>query len=398
VEELLEVVFGERSLEARAPGAVDIEGTVRLGVELYEKRGDFAFAAQVLQVALEAIDEARQGGDAGALRTEELTAAWRLGSALIHQGQTTEAEAILARAGTLAETLWDAGELDPRVYLGFRGNLAVLMRDTFRPVEAEALLRENLTLQRRLRQDKREQAKTLGNLGELLTFSDRFQEAEQTLEQALELIRATYPEEVPRELCYLGNLHLRRQEPELALEIFSQGLWANRGVQHGREANEAFLRLGTVRALGQLGRHRGAVAEADRALAPLSPGRPYPGALIRKHRGVALLAAGELAAGREALLEAADVSHVRGGLLRFGVSTALGELAIHLLQTERHQDDAARARRAAVRLAGIARLAPGLDPAQSGAEEVSRLAGEEELDAGALIQALRGLCGWFYYG
>ena len=395
VEQLLELVFGAGAMAARAAGPVDIEGTVRLGVELYEKRGSFAFAAEVLSVALQAIDRARVRGELSAHRPEELTASWRLGSAMIHLGQTAEAEALLGRARELAEALWQAQELDPRVYLGFRGNLAVLLRDLFRPAEAEVLLRQNLILQRQLRQAKREQAKTLGNLGELLTYMDRFQEAEEALDEALEFIRAVYPDEIPRELCYLGNLHLRRGEPGQALEVFREGLLANCPVQYGQETNEAFLRLGTVRALAALGRHRRAVAEADRALVPLSPGQPYPRAFIIKYRGLALLAAGDGAAGCAALEEAADTTFVRGPLMRFGVSTALGELARFLLASGDPQD-VTRARSLAIQLAEAALEVPGLE--QSGAKQMLRLSADQALDAGALARAVETLCAWFYYG
>lgn len=392
------VVFGEEAIAARAPGVVDVEGTVRLGVELYEKRGSYGMAAEVLGMALEAVDGLRRGGDAEAYRQEELVAAWRRGSALIHLGRTGEAEALLARARGLAQRLWDDHELDPRLFLGFRGNLAVLLRDLFRPDEAEALLRENLALQQQLRQDKRERAKTLGNLGELLTFQGRLQEAEELLGQALELIRATCADEVPRELCYLGNLHLRRGEADRALEIYREGLLANRQVQYGRCPNEAFLRLGATRALAAAGRARRAVAEADRALAPLSPLDPYPRAVLLKHRALALLALGRNHAGRRGLREAADVTFARGALLRFGLRTALGELALDLLASPGDHQDAAEARTLCTRLAETARQVPGLDPQISGADALLALAADADTEPNALADAIRSLCAWFYYG
>ncbi len=397
VEELLAAVFGEEALEARAHEAVDVEGTVRLGVELYEKRGSHGMAAEVLGLALAAVERLRQDGDAEAHQQDELVAAWRRGSALIHMGRTEEARRLLDRARVLARRLWDQGELDPRLYLGFRGNLAVLLRDLFRPDEAEALLRENLDLQRQLRQDKRERAKTLGNLGELLTFQGRLDEAEELLDRALELIRAAYHDEVPRELCYLGNLQLRRGEPERALEIYRQGLRANRRVQYGRAINRAFLGLGATRALTACGRARRAVTEADRALAPLSPAAPYPRALLLKHRALALLAHGHAGAGRQGLREAADTTFVGGALLRFGVRTALGELALDLLAAGGERE-LSQARELAARLAETARQVPGLDPRVSGADALLALASADQADPAALSDAVRALCAWFPYG
>ena len=119
--------------------------------------------------------------------------------------------------------------------------------------------------------------------------------------------------------------------------------------------------------------------------------------MILKHRALSLLAQGETAAGRQGLQEAADTTFASGALLRFGISTALGELAIHLLASEQ-EGHRARARSLAAQLAQIARQVPGLDPARSGAAEVMRLAGEQPLDAARLEQALVTTCAWFYYG
>ena len=398
LEQLLEQVFGPQALQTRAPGAVDIEDTVRLGTELYEKRASYAAAAEVLGTALEAISRARRQGSPAAFRVDELVSLWRLGSARIHLGQTTEAMACLQRARRLGRRLWEAGELDPRSYLGLRGNLAVLLRDVYRHDEAEALLRDNLQLQRQLRQDKREQAKTLGNLGELLTFQGRLDEAASALQQALELIRAVYPDELPRELCYLGNLQLRRGEPQEARQLYRQGLEANRRVAHGRQVNESFLRHGLVRALAAMARPREALREAEQAVRSLAPGRPYPRQLILKQRGLALLALGQLEAGRAGLRQAAELTFVRGALLRFGVGTALGELARHLLQNPAGDADRPQALAAAAELARRAAAVPGLDYQRSGVAEIQRLTVADQPRTVELEAALERLCAHFYYG
>lgn len=359
LDDLLHELFGPDAL-AGAAGPLDVEGTVRVGVELYEKRGSFAQAHDLLGLALEAIEQERGRRDEPALyRTEELLALWRSGSSLIHLGDLEGALARFERALPLAEQLWERGEIDPRTFLGLRGNLAVLHRDRFEHEAAEALLLDNLALQRALRQDRRELAKTLGNLGELYTFMDRFEEAEARLEEALEALRAVYPDEVPRELCYLGNLHLRRTDPLRALACYEEGLERNRQVTHGKIANEVFLRYGLTRAHRRLDEVEQAERQACRSLALADPGTLYPRQLVLKERGLARLALGRWEQGIADLEAAADQTHARGELAFLAAATALGELALAGIargQAAEGVDHARRFRAAGQR--GLPRMCP----------------------------------------
>lgn len=330
LEELLAMVFGPEALEERV-GSLALEEEIRLGLELYEKRQSFAAAEQVLCAALDGIVRRRRTTGPDALRGEEFLALWRAGSARVHLGDPEGALVLLEQAHRLGDALFDAGELNPQLYLGVRGNLAVLLRDLRRFDDAETLLRETLRRQRALRQDKRELARTLGNLGELLGIVGRFPEAETALEEALAHLRAVYPEEVPRELCYLGDLALRRGEPERAIARYQEGLAENRSVGFGRDANHAFLRYGQVRALSALGRPEAALRLGLSVVRVLPAHRPYPRQLLLKHLGLCELALGQETQGRRTLEAAAELLFARGALARFAFTTARGELALHLL-------------------------------------------------------------------
>jgi tetratricopeptide (TPR) repeat protein len=331
VPELLALAFGGDAARAAALELADVEGLVRLGVELYEKRQSFAAALEVLSQAQDAIAARRAAArDPALFRVEEFVARWRAGSALVHLGDPDQAAPLLESARALADELWRAGELNPQLYTNARGNLAVLLRDLGRYREAERLLDETLQLQRALHQDKREIARTLGNLGELYTFLGEHARAEAALREALAALRAVYTDEVPRELCYLGNLELRRGDPTRALELYADALAANRSVAYGREINEAFVRYGQVRALNALSRADEARQLAQRALTALPRERSYPRQLIHKQLGLALIACGERSAGRAALREAADLTFARGALARGAFATALAELALDL--------------------------------------------------------------------
>jgi len=329
LEQLLREVFGEEAA-SQAASAVDIEGTVRLGIELYEKEGRFGLAHEVMQTALDAIEQ-RRGGEGESWRVEEFLALWRAGSSLIHLGHMRQARRLMERARVLGHSLWQAGEVDPRAYLGFRGNLAVLLRDQLELEAAEAVLLDNLEQQRALRQDRREVAKTLGNLGEVWTFLGQWERAEQALQQALEALRSVYPDEVPRELCYLGNLHLARGDSLLACACYEEGLEANRDVSYGARRSEAFLRYGLCRAHLALDQPEQCVGHASRALRLLDSTELYPRQMILKVQGLARLALGQLQQGEEDLMAAADLTFASGPLARFAAGTALGELAVAVL-------------------------------------------------------------------
>ena len=327
LEDLLCLVFGPETL-SQLP-ALDLEGALRTGLELYEA-GSFETALEVLRTARALVLERRKRGAPGALLVEEFRSRWRIGSCLVHLGDPRGALEELEAARRLGDQLWAVGEINPQAYLNARGTLAVLLRDLHRFDEAEELLRSTLEEQRALRQDKRELSKTLGNLGELLTVMGRFEAAEAALAEALDGLLAVYPEEVPREFCYLGNLALRRGEPDRAIAFYDRGLEENRRVVRGQAANAAFLRYGLARAL--LAHHRPAEAleVAGRAVAELPAEQVYPRQLILKQRGLAELAL-RLPGAEATLLAAAELGRARGALARFGVSTALGELALHKL-------------------------------------------------------------------
>ena len=352
--DLAALVLGLDPADCAPPaGGVDVEGTVRLGLALYEKQGNFALALDVLKAALSAIDGRRaEAGVAKQHRVEEFLALWRAGSCLIHQGDPEGATELYRRAAALGEALWDGREIDPRAYLGFRGSHAVLLRDRLEYPEAERLLLDNLARQHALRQDRREVAKTQGNLGELWTFMGRFDDAEAVLGDALASLRAVYPDEVPRELCYLGNLFLRRGDPRRAREHYDEGLRINETVTYGRDRNEAFLRYGLVRAALALQRPDEAVRHADRALDILSPAELHPRQLILKHRGPAWLALADEPRGEADLVAAADRTHAAGPLAELAVATAVAERALRLFDRPGREVEARELTREALRLGG----------------------------------------------
>lgn len=389
LEQLLRQVFGDAALRQAPAALLDVEGTVRLGIHCYEKLASHATARAILNAALEAIDLRRQQQqDPRLYRVEQFLALWRAGSATIHAGDPEAAGSYLERARALAEELWQQQVLAPGEYYGFRGNLAVLWRDCFRYTEAVELLEQSLEQQRRFRVGQRELAKTLGNLGELRSFIGRrlagqgdagaarvcFDQAEQELQQALANLLEVAPDEVPREHCYLGNLALARGEPQQALRRYARGMTSNQTARHGQQANEAYLGHGQVRALLAAGQPEQAARRAEALLATMDPQLgPYPRQSILKHRGSALLALGQQAEGRAALLSAGDLSHARGSLLRFGVATALARLACHLLA-----DDPAD-------------HAQGLELAHTFANEASAVPGLERVLPGGLERLQRGL-------
>jgi len=339
---LARAVLGE--LPPGSHQSVDIEGTVALGVHLLLKAGRPRSARAALQVALDAIGQRRAAGeDPRRLRREELICRWRLGALQTHRGELSAALAMLEPARALAETLWQEQEVDPADYLGLAGTVAVLLRDTLRFDQAEALLLRTLDEQRALRQDRRARARTLGNLGELWTITGQHSRAEAALVEALEILRASYPDEAPRELCYLGNLELCRDADAAGLERFDQGLEENQAVQHGARANEAFLRHGRARALLGLGRLEEAEAEAERVLELQPIEQPYPRQLALQTRGLARLARGDHEQGRRDLRDAADPTHTPGALLGFGFATALARLSLHLLEREEREQALATA-------------------------------------------------------
>ncbi len=327
--ELVAAVLGPLPASA---GPVDIMGSVHRGEWLYKKAGRTAAARALLEHCLGAIRQGRaDGADPRRFRREELICLWRIGSCLTHQGDEAGALSYLREAGELAELLWAEQEVAPEQYFGVAGSAAVLLRDTLKYGQAEAVLLRTLQRQRDLHQDRRQQARTMGNLGELWTFMGKFHEAEQILGEALESLQASYPDEAPRELCYLGNCALAAGDPALALQRHDRGLRENLDVEYGREANEVFLRYGRARALLALGQLSEAAAEADRVLESTSADQPFPRQLCLKVRGLCRLAGGEQEAGAADLRQAADPTHAPGALLRFGLATALAHLALHHL-------------------------------------------------------------------
>ena len=312
---------------------LDIQGSVARGVWLYEKAGRFSIAASLLGHCLAAIRVRRAlGEDPGRNRTEEVTCLWRRGSCLTHLGDEVGALNMLQQARGLAEILWAEGAISPADYLSLAGSLAVLLRDTLRYGEAEALLLDTLEQQQVLRLESRSRARTMGNLGELWTITGDYGRAEEILGEALEILSISYPDEVPRELCYLGNCALKQRRHDRALELYGRGLVQNREVEYGRDLNEAFLRYGKAQALRALGRPEEAVEEADRVLGLMRRETPYPRQLCLMVRGLCRLDMGQQEEGRRDLREAAHTSQGAGALLSFGLSTSLARLVIHLLR------------------------------------------------------------------
>jgi tetratricopeptide (TPR) repeat protein len=440
--EMIDLVFGREATSSLPAKAISVEATVRRGLHLYEKSNDFTAARYVLESALDAI-RGHRGEDVAPdrYRLEEFLCLWRLASCLVQLGDTEAAGGLYEEARPLGATLWREQILDPRHHLGFMGNLAVYLRDVYRFEDAERLLVDTIQSQRMLRQSKRELARTLGNLGELRTMmgswlkrsvgiddrkranegvgvvgdevraepdfacnradvmaqaEDKFRQAAADLQEALEMIEAVYADEVPREYCYLGNLALARDEPERALELHRKGLSANETVEIGRERNEWFLGYGIVRALIASERYTAAVEEAHDVAVRIPAHEPYPRQLILRYAGQGLLACGKTERGKDVLLKAADLTFAQGALVRFGLSCALGDLAIHLLS---EGDESARkeAVEHAAAFAARAEAVPGLDVAKGLSARVDELARGGAEGFARLSSELCRAVGWFLY-
>ncbi|MCA9668628.1 MAG: tetratricopeptide repeat protein [Myxococcales bacterium] len=398
IAELIGTVFGEGALRAGDPSSVEIEASVERGVALFEKHGDSVGARVMLEAALGAIFMQRgRRNDPALWRREELLCRWRIGAALVHAGRVTDAAETLRLARALSEDLWVEGAIDPKTYLGLRGNLAVLWRDSYRYDEARALLEETLELQRSLKQSKREQAKTLGNLGELCSIMGDFTAARRCLERSLRYLRETYPEEVPRARCYLGNLALREGELDEAHRCFEKGLEENVMVQSGARANAAFLRYGLARAYAARGQHGRAADLCDVALDDLPEYEPYPRQLILKVRGLSALAQGEREDGEGDLLAASDTRYVIGAFLRYGVMTASGELALALLDADDAETRWREIEQRALALADAMAKVPGLVGDATPDEIRELLEPGYHTDRAALATALRHAIDRFPY-
>lgn len=327
--EAVELVFGDEALERWPESGVNIEALLRRGVELYEKAARFDEAEVVLAATLAAIAARREARGDGSLHVaDEVVARWRRASVLVHRGEVEASLTAFAAAMPLATKLWQARTLDASTFLGLHNSYAVALRDAFRYDEADALLTTTLATQDALRVGERERARTLGNRGELRGFAGRYVEARADLEASRAALARSYPDELPRAACYLGNLELSAGEPETALTHYDAGLATNEDVQTGAERNAAFLRYGRARALLALSRHDQARAEADRAVAA---GGLYPGRLALAVRGRAAWALGDREAGQADLLAAAQTEDIEGSLLAFGCALARAHLALALL-------------------------------------------------------------------
>lgn len=324
-EELLRLAFGEGALRAPPDEAINLEANLLRGIALYEKEGAAVAAAALLQQVLALISSRRAAREDDALyRREEFLALWRTAAARSQLGDVAGALALVERTAPLASDLWRTERIDATSYLGFNGTRALVLRDTFRFEEAEALLEESLEQQRKMRVGKREMARTLGNLGELRTFSRRFAAAEEALTQALAYLEEAYVEEVPRALCYLGNLALARGDISGALERYADGLRRNQGVEIAAAINESYLRYGQLRALFRCDAFREVETLATETLSAIDPQRPYPRQMILMIRGRARLALGQREAGYEDLERSTRHEAAEGALMRFGL--ALGHL------------------------------------------------------------------------
>jgi tetratricopeptide (TPR) repeat protein len=340
LDEAVGALFGDHARAVAPVAGINIEALVRRGVELYEKANRFELARCLLEAALDAIEARRESlGDPSLHRADELSARWRRASALVHAGEVELALDAFAEAGALAEQLWEAEALEPTTYLGLRGSWAVALRDAFRWDEAEGLLESTIATQRQLRVGQRDLGRTLGNLGELRTLIGKHAEARADLEASRAALEVAYPEELPRALCYLGNLERAAGDLDAARARFDEGLALNTRVQTAAAANEAFLRYGRARARLEAGDAAGALEDCAAALEGPLGAALYPGRRLLIVAGLARLALGEREAGREDLRHAGDDLGEASSLIAFGCALGHAELARDLLAEDprRHQ-------------------------------------------------------------
>jgi tetratricopeptide (TPR) repeat protein len=239
-----------------------------------------------------------------------------LGDLLGDLGKRAEAEAAYRRALAIHEKLVaDFPTLPPyrQELARSHNNVGALLAQRGKRPEAETAFRRALAIQERLTSDfptvpqyRLELAGSHSNLGSLLRDLAKYPEAEVALRQALaiqEKLTADFPAvpeyrlDLGSSQVNIGDLHQSNQQPEQALQWYSQGIETLDNVlrQVGVDATAQHLlrnaHAGRAQVLESLKRHAEAAKDWDKAL-ELSP-EPERAA-VRMDRALSLVRAGQV--------------------------------------------------------------------------------------------------------
>jgi hypothetical protein len=141
----------------------------------------------------------------------------------------------------------------------------------------------------------------------------------------------------------------------------------------------------------------GAINAATAGLAQEDAGSPYPGRLLLACKGLAALRGGAWDQGKAHLLEASDLAFVDGSLLRFGVATVRGHLAIAILD-HRPRVEPKEIEALVAPLVEAALEVPGLTAAPRLRDSIDALLRSRPFPRQELVDRLEELIGWFPYG
>ncbi len=143
-----------------------------------------------------------------------------MGTTLMEQGKFPEAEAEYNKALTLAETF---GGQDPRLIQSLT-NLAILSNTKGAPEEAEAFLKQTVTIHEKgPNPETADLAVSLSNLGALYVTQNKFEQAQQHFERAITIREKSQGPDDPETIRDIENLaglfvrqaHYAKAEPYL---------------------------------------------------------------------------------------------------------------------------------------------------------------------------------------
>jgi tetratricopeptide (TPR) repeat protein len=174
---------------------------------------------------------------------------------------------------------------------------------------------------------RRELTKALGCLGLVALARRRPDRAIAAFEESLEVVLRHEPERAARTHAYLIEAHAAAGDETRARMHFEAAMRDVDGGDDGdRRSRESWVRTSWGGALVALGRPHAAVEvlEAPAVAASLEE-EPLPGLLARRHLGIALVRAGQLARGLE-LLAASPVVHGRALAPHLALAASLNVL------------------------------------------------------------------------
>lgn len=295
---IVEKVFKGHFVELIRRDEVDIRGILSAAERDY-RQGEHRNALKKLQGLLRSLPISR--GHA----YNRFFCWWRIGSVTTHWGDITQADTAFAQALEMAETLWKEGRLSSEEYLNLYVSYAVHLTDLYRYKAAERALRDNTVSRSEHSHQAIVEVKRLGTLGQLYRYAGQLQEAEQTLQIALNLLSPEVKEEkeeLPREHTYLGTLYTDMGKYDLAKEHFRKAEEINQSLGEPSPQNETFTRTYASRLFYFRGEYDRSRQEAERVI-EISSERVFPACIARRYQGLSLIAMGQKEHGLQILRE-----------------------------------------------------------------------------------------------